>query len=114
MATPAQLSEFSEWHACLVSLGQLIASQAVPDRLLLKFLETAVPATVSLLARWSHATSSTIAPSQDDGIYQVRECRYHACALHVACRILPWLRTMMKFCCMHLTAKIQQRSNRIE
>lgn len=71
MTTPAQVSELAEWDAWIASLGQLLASHAVPGSLLLQLVETAVPATVSLLARWSHATSTTTAQYKGNELPQV-------------------------------------------
>lgn len=71
MTTPARVSELAEWNAWIASLGQLLASRTVPGALLLRLVEAAVPATVSLLARWSHVTSNTSAQSKSNDRYQV-------------------------------------------
>jgi hypothetical protein len=110
MTTPAQLSEITEWNAWIASLGQLVTSQIVPDTLLLRLVETAVPATVSLLARWSHATSGTPKQSKGNDLCQVGAYTDHHCDCapshaHYRGEFCLNEKCMLKFCILNLTAK---------
>lgn len=68
MRVPTQVSELLEWDAMIAYLGQLLAARAVTDHLLVRLVETAVPATISLLARWSHTTFTAARGMGDDSV----------------------------------------------
>ena len=71
MSTPAQVSELAEWDAWISALSQLLATRTAPHHVLLRMVEAAVPATVSLLARWSQSTSAASEQSNGNELHQV-------------------------------------------
>ena len=99
MSTPAQVPELTDWDAWISTLMQLLAARTVPGDVLVRMVEAAVPATVSLLARWSQSTPATPAQSNGNELHQVWsfDCYISSARCHsLACAVAAFHRTLQK------------------